>query len=339
MIGSHRRLLARCALLAAVAISGCYRSYGLSDEAVIDGSVPDAAWRDSGHLEGGYWRLEPRAARVSFRNALGCMVYAGGTLAATVTVQLTSTCEHAAPLDVERHADGTHYVHAMVWAEHRPADAPVPCAPVSTSEARTYVFPAEAGEVRVVDGYSLHEARIMVADTPDGVTCVSPGGPDAPCRMDCDCAGGLRCLAALGDAVPCAGGRCGEPCDGLGSLLGSLYDRDLGCSSGEACVDAGLASLVCGPRTRGCTPGDCGEGLECPVATSLSRCEWSVPLSSAIRHTCADDRDCDPGLHCVVRGDGALRCEVPCLSATMACPPGNACQGAASSWVCDWLPD
>lgn len=333
------------ALAATTMGSGCYLSYGLTDDAPVDGSAADAAVRDAllprdaGTLTGVVWALVERRANVAFRNELGCTALAGGTLVVTATVPLFDACEHAGPVDLELSSDGTYLLHAYIWVESHPSGDRFECTAPRRLEERSVAFDAVAGETVVRDATSGSEARVRVVPSLGDPVCSRMGATDAPCTLDCDCSRGLRCIPGLGDAVECFGGSCGQPCDIDGSTSSTLYDRDVACPVSMACSDRGLASPTCVERLDSCGSAPCNDGLECSPLGILQRCDWTLRLSAETRHPCMDERDCLPGMHCVEHGDAsrARTCEVPCMMNTMSCPFMHTCQGFDSGWVCEWV--
>ena len=346
------RLRALALLLVCAPHAGCYLSHRRAADAPVDGSVldaglrdagstrdamtSDAATRDGGNVGGVFWRLEPRTARVYFANELGCTAFEGGSLAVTVTVTLESECDRTGPVDVERAPDGTFIVHAYAWAEHHPP-GDTSCRPLAPIDNRHILVEATAPEVRVVDALTGNEARARVLPTPPDVVCAATRGPAEACRQDCECGSGLRCIPMLGDIVECFGGQCGTACDIEFNGRGVLYDRNIGCPADQACTDTGLASMVCAPASTGCGGPVCPDGLACPGVDSIQRCDWNFELRPENRRACADERDCDLGLHCVESSRGTRTCEVPCLMNEMACPPMHSCSASGSEWICEWI--
>ncbi len=331
-------------IIVAVAASGCYRSHGRAPGADAGPQPVDAgrpprrdggrdAGRDAGLRGGSYWALEPRVAQVSFPHELGCAQVAGGSLAIRVTATIASECEHAGPVEVEERADGTFVVHAFVWVEHRAS--PGECPGIADQMERIVLVEARGGRARVEDALSGASAEIDVGLV-DGGPCGGGGDRGAACIRDCDCRSGLRCVPDLGDFVECFGGRCGDPCNLLGSAVSPVYPRNLDCPPTLDCARTGGASPTCVRTPDLCTEdAQCRDGLECPVR-DLMDCEWSVVLSSTTRHPCAGDDDCDRGMYCVEHAGGERRCDVPCFTNDMRCPAMHACQPRAG-WVCEWL--
>ena len=337
-------------LVVAVAASGCYRSHERGPRADAGPTRADAgprridAGRDAGRdagpdrgdaatRGGSYWTLEAREAQVSFPHDLGCTQLEGGSLAIRVTATIESECEHGGPVEVTEREDGTFVARALVWVEHPPP--PRECLGITDQMERTVLRPARAGIARVEDALGSSRAEIVVPAN-DGGPCAALAERGAACRRDCDSRDGLLCVPDLGDFAECFGGRCGDPCNALGSAVAPVYPRDLDCPETHACAPGGGASSTCVPEPELCdADADCGDGLACPVADRMD-CRWEVVLSGLTRHACEGDLDCDRGMHCVEHPGGRRTCDVPCFTDEMRCPPMHACNPYAG-WICEWI--
>ncbi len=317
----------------------------------IDAGVPvrlDAGARDAGlppardggpPRDGVHWVLVPRDPFLHIPHELGCTVHDGGRVVVNVSIPYFDVCDHGGIVETERADDGTVIVRGWVWRQmHRDPDAA--CPGITAIATRSLVLEASAGPFRVETADGGSRAMVGVAPpAPDDPPCTGRGAFEAPCLRDCECERGLVCVPEAGDFVECHGGRCGEPCDLQGGSLRALYGQHFDCPSIEECRSrGGLSAPTCGRiEGDGCLDDSigCGPGTVCPPTGVVSECTWTLALNGSVRHECGSDADCSEGLYCVERRDGFRRCEVPCLSPGMLCPPMHAC--GLPDWICEWL--
>jgi hypothetical protein len=140
--------------------------------------------------------------------------------------------------------------------------------------------------------------------------------PFANCRLNSDCAEGLRCAA----------GSCIPECVG---------NRD--CPAGEACAAGACRTVTvpecqndgeCQPAGAACVDGqcqcECHADVDCAAGASCDACVCHAPLAPE----CTGPSDCADGQPCV---DGACACG--CVQ-DRDCPSGLSCDGC----VCAALP-
>lgn len=173
-------------------------------------------------------------------------------------------------------------------------------------------------------GTSSGTLTVPVGSPPDGACGSDPPGT---CQRDCDCEIGEACLS--GDDVQ----RCAAPCE---------YDRD--CLGDGRCGDRNGLTGVCLRQLD-----ECGAQLACPDGfdCQAGSCQPTFYLSSATRHSCDCDADCDSPLRCVahfVGGEEEWRkqCEVVCPSPTDGwCQGPHTCNPTVSldyaDGVCGWV--
>lgn len=199
-------------------------------------------------------------------------------------------------------------------------------------------------------------------------TCLPPGRPGFPCRLDDNCAPDHHCAmpvkSTLGRCIP--NGTAEAPCDapsecspGLECTLvtwaptlqcqpsGAAYPgclADWNCPSGTVCVGDGWYSS--GKQNPACRPPGsfgslCGNDSECatPFVCSMTLSGWSklglcLPPTGGTGTPCVSDSNCAPGTACATPFGVSLNaCGVP---APVGAPCLTADDCAAPSTCTDW---
>lgn len=331
-------------LLAASSIAGCScaSAHEISPDAAMDDvSDRDAALdRDAATLDAPtldaldasarYFTLEPALVDLQIVSER-CGEVEGATAMLRATVHVFSSCDTPGPVDVALDASArTITLTPHVWREHGRTD----CASIGVAYTRDVaVVGLSAGTWTIArSGAMLGVASASPTPCPPPGTGTVPRG--GQCHADCECASGLSCIAIRGDAV--CERLCEDPCEGVGLSA----DLRLLCARGDACwLDPTLGWTCAATTADACDAVEtCPVGTTCPpVSEGLSQCTWSIALTSATRHPCVTESDCDPGLDCVERADGRRACEVRCTNSDMSCPTNAPHACMAGNWVCEQL--
>lgn len=142
------------------------------------------------------------------------------------------------------------------------------------------------------------ESDPLVVDV-QAAPAVACGASSGNCQLDCDCTGPREvCLSGSGFGGPYS--ACVQPCE---------LDRDC-LGTGRCRINvADIIEYVCelGPECDAVRP--CPDDFDCQA----NMCVPTFELSSATRHACTCDAECDAPLRCAFQaGATEGRCEIVC---------------------------